>query len=175
MSSHMTKSTIALAAALTLAGCASLPYSPKTGTTVGGAAIGAAVGATVAGDEDEKMGAVLGAVLGAAAGYVIGAKTSWFAQGNERAFDQAVNAARNDPATVEDVYGSYGADLNNDGLVTQDELIALAHAGLSSDEIIDRLQATNQVFYLTYEQRQSLLEAGVPPEVVYRLEEINQA
>lgn len=175
MSSHLTKLTIAPAVALALAGCASLPYSPKTGTTVAGAAVGAALGAEMAEDEDEKLGAVVGAVLGAAAGYVIGAKTSWFAQGNEKAFDRAVNNALANPATVEDVYGSYDADLNNDGLVTQDELIALAHAGLSANEIINRLQATNQIFYLTYEQRQSLLEAGVPPEVVYRLEEINQA
>lgn len=165
---------LAVLAAAILVGCARLPYQRTTETSVAGAAAGAAVGAVLAGDDDQMLGALLGGVLGAATGYVIGAETGWFGEGNEKAFDQTVNRARNDPATVEDVSGSYDADLNNDGLVTQDELIALSHAGLSADEIIDRLEATNQVFHVNAAQRQSLLEAGVDPQVVYELEEINQ-
>lgn len=157
-----------------LAGCAQLPYDRTTQTTVGGAAAGAAAGAILAGDEDEMLGTLLGGVLGAAAGYVIGARTDWFGDGNEDEFNQTVSEARADPATVADVRGSYDADLNNDGLVTRDELIALSNAGLSPDEIIDRLQATNQVFHVTEEQRQQLLAASVDPQVVYELEEINR-
>lgn len=169
-----TKAIAAVMVAAFLVGCAQLPYDRTTQTTVAGGAAGAAAGAILAGDDDEAMGAVLGGILGAAAGYVIGARTDWFGDGREDELNRAVNDARNDPATVEDVYGSYDADLNDDGLVTQDELIALSNAGLSPDEIIDRLQATNQVFYVSDAQRQELLAAGVSPQVVYELEEINR-
>lgn len=174
MQIRLTTVLLAVLATAVLAGCARLPYDRTTETSVAGAAAGAAAGAVLAGDDDQVLGAVIGGLLGAAGGYVIGSQTSWFGDGNEQAFDQAVNEARSDPATVEDVYGSYDADLNDDGLVTRDELIALSNAGLDADEIIDRLQATNQVFYVTYDQRQELIEAGVPPEVVYELEEINR-
>lgn len=167
--------TIALAAALMLAGCAQLPYQRSTESSVAGATAGAAVGAVLAGDEDEVLGAVLGGVLGAAAGYVIGAETSWFGDGKDQQFDRAVNEARSDPATVQDVYGSNDADLNNDGLVTQDELIALSNSNLSTDAVIQRLKATNQMFYVSYAQRQALLDAGVSPQIVYDLEEINRS
>lgn len=169
------KFAITLLAAAVLAGCARLPAEPTTGTTAAGAVAGAAAGAVLASEEDKLLGAVLGSLAGAVAGYVVGANTSWFAQGNEEEFNQTVTNAWNDPATVQDVYGSYDADLNNDGLVTRDELIALSNAGLSAAEIIDRLQATNQVFYVTQQQRQELLAAGVPAQVVYELEEINRA
>lgn len=165
---------VALLAAAVLAGCAQLPYDRTTQTSVGGAAAGAAAGAVLAGDDDEALGALLGGVLGAAAGYVIGAKTDWFGDGNEQALNDTVGRAQSNPATVDDVYGSYDADLNDDGLVTKDELIALSNAGLSSDEIIDRLEATNQVFSVSDAQRQDLLAAGVDPQVVYELNEINQ-
>lgn len=167
----LSKLVIALAAAVALAGCARLPYSPDTQSKVAATAAGAAAGAALAGDEDE----LLGAVLGAAAGYVIGANVSLFGTGNDKAFDQAVNAAKANPTTVEDVYDSTDADLNNDGLVTQDELIAMSNAGLSPQQILDRLKATNQVFYVNYQQRQALLDAGVAPDVVYKLEDINRA
>lgn len=164
----------AVFAAVVLVGCARLPYQRSTETSVAGAAAGAVAGAVLAGDDDQMLGALLGGALGAATGYVIGAETGWFGKGNEQAFDQAVISARNDPATVSDVYGSNDADLNNDGLVTQDELVALSRAGLSTDAIIERLEATNQVFHINAAQRQSLLDAGVDPQVVARLENINQ-
>ena len=164
-----------LLAAIVLVGCARLPYDRTTQTSVGGAAVGATAGAVLAGDDDELLGAALGGLLGATAGYVVGAKTDWFKSGNERALDETVHNAQSNPATVEDVYDSNDADLNHDGLVTRDELIALSNAGLGAGEIIDRLQATNQVFHVNYEQRQSLLQAGVDPEVVYELNEINRS
>lgn len=170
-----TKWMTPLLAATLLAGCARLPYQRTTETGAAGAAVGAAAGALLAEDDDQVLGAILGGVLGATAGYVIGAETGWFGDGRQQDFDRAVNRARRNPATVEDVYESSDADLNNDGLVTRDELIALSNAGLGPDEVIDRLEATNQIFYLGYEQRQALLDAGVNPQVVYELEELNRA
>lgn len=165
----------AFVVAAILAGCARLPYQRTTETSVAGAAVGATAGAVLADDDDEMLGAILGGLVGAAAGYVIGAETHWFGDGDEMRFDQTVHQAMNNPTTVDDVYDSYDADLNNDGLVTKDELVALSNSGLSTDEVIDRLQATDQVFHITHQQRESLLQAGVSPQVVYELEEINQA
>lgn len=163
-------------AALTaaVAGCARMPYDRTTQTTVGGAVAGAAIGAILADEDNALLGAVLGGLAGAAAGHVIGARTSWFGEGNEQAFNRTATQAMNESVSVEDVYGSSDADLNNDGLVTQEELITLSNAGLTADEMINRLQATNQVFHVTRQQRQSLLAAGVPSRVVYSLEEINR-
>jgi hypothetical protein len=48
-------------------------------------------------------------------------------------------------------------------------------AGLNDAQILDRLRATNQVFELTLEQRQSLLDRGVSRFVVDQMETINKA
>lgn len=165
---------IVLAAAI-VAGCSQLPYDRTTETSVAGAAVGTAAGAVLSGDDDELLGSVLGGLAGAAAGYVIGARTDWFGDGNEQALNSTVNNAQANPATVADVRGSTDADLNNDGLVTRDELIAMSNAGLGSSEIIHRLEATNQVYSVTQAQRQQLLNAGVDPQVVYELNEINRS
>lgn len=172
MHSNVTKPLLAAMLAVTLAGCAQLPYDRTTEASAGGAAAGAALGAIVA--DNELLGAVLGGLAGGAAGYVIGAKTDWFGNGNEKELNQTVDEARNDPATVQDVYASDDADLNNDGLVTRDELIALSKSDLSEAEVINRLQATDQVFHVTDAQRESLIEDGVDPDVAYKLNEINR-
>lgn len=167
------KILIGLVTAAILAGCAQLPYSTTTETTAGGAAIGAAVGAVLAEEDDTLLGVLLGGLAGAAAGHVIGARTDWFAEGNEQELSNVANDTLNDSITAADVYGSSDADLNNDGLVTQEELIAMADV-LGQSAVIDRLQATNQIFHVTPAQRQSLIQAGVDPDVVYRLEDINR-
>ncbi|HEX2239371.1 MAG TPA: hypothetical protein VHJ19_13835 [Gammaproteobacteria bacterium] len=55
-----------------------------------------------------------------------------------------------------------------------DEVVAMDKAGLSDKEIIDRLKATGQVFALNSEQKDRLLKAGVSPEVVSAMGNINQ-
>lgn len=66
------------------------------------------------------------------------------------------------------------ADLNGDGFVTMDEVIAMEEAGLNNERMIDRLEATEQVFVLNAEQEDRLIEAGVSPKVVAAMETINQ-
>ena len=64
--------------------------------------------------------------------------------------------------------------MNSDGFVTLDEVVALEQAGLTDDQIIDRLRATNQVFDLTEEQRRYLLDRRVSQDIVNRLATLNQ-
>jgi esterase/lipase superfamily enzyme len=87
---------------------------------------------------------------------------------------QAVAEVISDPATPEDVDNASTADLNGDGFVTTDEIVAMGKAGLSNQEMIDRLQATGQVFALNAKQKYDLTEAGVSPEVVAAMDNINR-
>ena len=52
-------------------------------------------------------------------------------------------------------------------------MVALEQAGLSDEEMLDRLRATNQVFDLTPEQQRYLLEKGVSQGVIDQLPTLN--
>lgn len=65
------------------------------------------------------------------------------------------------------------ADLNDDGFVTMDEIVAMQKAGLSDDEILARCRATQQIFQLSPEQEKALRDAGVHEKVVTGLRGMN--
>jgi hypothetical protein len=157
-----------------MSGCQNLPYSDEQQGAVAGGAVGAILGSAIA--ENEVFGALLGGALGAAGGYLIGAnKEKLLGEDADREeAREAVVEARRDPATAEDVAGSSTADLNRDGFVTMDEVVAMEEAGLSDEQMIDRLAATGQVFALNSEQEDRLIEAGVSEEVVVAMETLNQ-
>ncbi len=170
-----TLTTILLAAAaFWLSACQSLPGTRTQQTTGAGTAIGAAVGASAA--DNDLVGALLGGAAGAAGGYLIGARTDWFGNkpDSHAAAQQAVQNARMNPATVADVRNADTADLNGDGFVTMDELIAMHDAGLNRHEIVDRLQATNQVFELSDAQKQRLIDAGLSRRLVAQVQNVNR-
>ena len=166
------------ALAITLAaGCANLPGTDtEQGTVIGGVA-GAAAGAAIAGSGHRTLGALLGGIIGAGSGYMIGARRDRVDAdpADQQAAQAAISRAQSDPATVADVSTSTTADLNSDGFVTADEVIALSDAGLHEDEIVTRLKATGQVFELTEAERNYLLANGVTRDVVDRMNTINIA
>lgn len=157
------------------AGCQELPGTRTEQTTTGGALAGAALGAVLADDDNRLMGALLGGALGAGSGYLIGANTDWFAtdDASVEAREAVMNAQQN-PATPAEALAATTADIDQNGFVTMDELIAMENAGLSDDQILDRLRATDAVFDLTRDQADRLIEAGVSAEVVSQLENINR-
>lgn len=159
------------------AGCASLPGTDEQQGAVIGGATGAAAGAAVAGSGHRTLGALLGGVIGAGAGYVIGANRDRLTgtTADKRAAQAAVDRAQNNPATVADVSTSASADLNHDGFVTADEVIAMSDAGLHEDEIVTRLRRTGQVFELTAAERDYLLRNGVQRDVVNAMDTVNVA
>jgi hypothetical protein len=143
---------------------------------IGGAA-GAVLGAVIA-EENRLIGALIGGLLGAGGGYLIGAKTDWFEDDDDKVREEAresVDKARNDPATPEEAREARTADINDDGFVTLDEVVALENAGLTDREIIQRLEATDQIFDLNDDQEQILLDNGVSQNVINRMKRINQA
>ena len=157
---------------IALAGCATENQGAAAGgaggAVAGGAAAGAAAGAPAAG-----VGAIVGGMLGAAGGAIVGATNE---KNNEKHRDEAIRAsqlAEENPAAASAVIRGGTGDLNGDGFVTTDEIIALEKADLPDDEILERLRATQQVFGLTRDQERKLLEHGVSPRVVQALRGMN--
>jgi hypothetical protein len=155
--------------------CASLPGSRTQQSTAIGATAGAVVGASVAGEGNRLVGALLGAAVGGAGGYMIGARTSWFDDDDAQSQAlQSVQSAQANPATAQDALEASTADLNSDGFVTIDELVAMENAGFDDAEMLDRLRRTNQVFEVNASQRSALVTAGVSPGVVSGMQSLNR-
>lgn len=147
-------------------GCSSAPGTPgQQGAVVGGAS-GAAVGAAVT--KNHALGAIIGGAVGAAGGYVIGGKTGHLDK------NKAEENAQNNPATTQQATSAQTADVNGDGFVTLDELVALNNAGLTDDEMIQRIAATGLTFDLNSEQIKYLTDHGIRARVIQTLPQINR-
>jgi hypothetical protein len=153
---------------LATTGCEELPGSPEAqGATIGGLG-GAAAGAVIAGEDNRLLGAVIGGALGAGGGYVIGANKDRITGKDTSGAQEAARKAETQPATAEQARNATTGDVNNDGFVTMDEVVALKQAGFSNAEIIKRLEATGQVFELTEEQKSYLRSKGLDQDVMIR-------
>jgi hypothetical protein len=80
--------------------------------------------------------------------------------------EKANRLAEQQPATPGDVQKSDTADLNHDGFVTLDEILAMKRAGLNDGQILDRIRRTDQVFNLTDHQKQYLRDRGISNQIV---------
>lgn len=154
--------------------CESLPGSSRSqGAVIGGVA-GATAGALIA-KNNRLLGALIGAAAGAGGGYLIGAAID-NADGDDdkRKAEEAAREAVEDPATPEQAKNAATADINEDGFVTLDEVAALEKAGLTDDEMVERLRLTGQVFELTEEQEEYLVQRGVSRWVIAEMESLNE-
>jgi hypothetical protein len=165
----------AMALLLNLTGCKNLPGKPSTQGAVIGGLGGAAAGAAAGGSKHQVLGAVIGGALGAGGGYVIGANSDKITGKDTAGAEQATQTAQTRPATAQEAMNATTADVNRDGFVTLDEVVAMKQAGLSDQEMIDRLQATGQVIELTSEQQQYLVNQGISQPVVNQMTEVNRA
>jgi hypothetical protein len=173
-SSFIVSAALATGLFVTTTGCEQLPGSPGAqGATIGGVG-GAAAGAAIGGENHRLVGALLGGAIGAGGGYLIGANSDRITGRDKAGAEQAVQAAQARPATAEEAGRARTADINADGFVTMDEVVALRAAGLSDQEMLDRLTATGQIFELTAEQERYLREHGVNQYVVDRMRDINR-
>ncbi len=98
--------------------------------------------------------------------WLIGAAPDKIAAHDHNAAHAACERSARTPAEIEDVRRSDAADLNSDGFISVDEVVALRKAGLGSEEIIDRLHRSGQVFYLPERQEYYLVDRGVSPAVI---------
>ena len=155
-----------------LTGCENLPGSPGTqGAVIGG--VGGAVAGGALSKDNRLLGALIGGALGAGGGYLVGANWDKITGHKKEEAQQAVQKAQQNPASPADVKNSTTADLNNDGFVTLDEVVALEKAGLKDRDIIDRLERTQQYFELTPEQQKFLRDRGVSETVIAAMERMN--
>lgn len=155
-----------------LLGCSNLPGRGKEqGAVIGG--IGGALAGAAVSKNERGLGALIGGVLGAGGGYLIGANKDKL---DDKKRDEAVKAherAERTPARPEDVEKVRTADLNDDGFVTLDEVVAMERANLSDREMVDRLQRTGQVFELTDDQERYLEDRGVSREVLTEMRQMS--
>ncbi len=159
---------------VTAVGCKNLPGTPgEQGAGIGGVS-GAAVGAAVGGEHHRLLGALLGGAVGAGGGYLIGANKDRITGHDTAAAQEAVQRAQANPATPQQALSAPTADLNGDGFVTMDEVVAMKRAGLSDDQMLQRLQATGQVFELSPQQQEYLRSNGVDDYVIGQMPEINR-
>ncbi|HYG36721.1 MAG TPA: glycine zipper domain-containing protein [Clostridia bacterium] len=167
---------VAFSAALlaSATGCRELPgTSGQQGAAIGGLG-GAAAGAAVAGSEHRLLGALLGGALGAGGGYLIGANKDKITGQDQSGAEAAVRQAQANPATPQDALNATTADLNSDGYVTMDEVAAMKKAGISDQQILDRMRATGQVFELTQQQRDYLRNNGLDEYVIDQIPQLNR-
>jgi hypothetical protein len=158
-------------------GCESLPGDKKSQGAVIGGIGGALAGAAVAGSDDRGVGALIGAVAGAGGGYLIGAKLDDKDKDDAKKKEEALQASKNaeaNPASAEAAKNAKTADVNDDGFVTLDEVVAMKEAGLSDKEMIRRLQRTQQYFALNGQQEDFLRERGVSDAVVVAMRDMNR-
>lgn len=153
-------------------GCENLPGTKGSQGAVIGGATGAAVGVAVA--KNNLLGALIGGIIGAGGGYLIGANIDKITGKDQAGAEQANSRAQSNPATPEQAKNATTADVNHDGFVTMDEVVALKKANLSDDEIINRLRASGQVFELTEQQKQYLLNQGLSQKVVDTMPTLNR-
>ena len=155
-------------------GCDSLPGKKREQGAVIGGVGGAAAGAVLA-KNNRILGALIGGALGAGGGYLIGVQMDHVKNNDKDAAVQASNSGQANPATPEQARAAATADINHDGFVTLDEVIAMKKAGFSDDDMISRLRATNQIFELTPQQEQTLRDNGVSQTVISSMESMNRA
>jgi hypothetical protein len=166
-------SFIALVALLN-SGCSNLPGSNKQQGAVIGGLGGAAAGAAIGGKENRALGAILGGALGAGGGYVVGANSDRILNRDSSGAQTATQTAQTQPATAQQALNAATADVNADGFVTLDEVVALEKAGLTDQQIVSRLQATGQIFELTSEQQDYLVNQGLSRSVVNQMQDLNR-
>jgi hypothetical protein len=167
--------SLSIAATLILAaGCENMPGTrEQQGAVIGGAG-GAIAGAAIGGEQNRLLGALIGGAIGAGGGYLIGANSDRIFNRDSEGARRASEHAQSAPATAQQAMNARTADVNNDGFVTLDEVVAMKQAGFPENTMLDRLHATGQVFELTPEQERYLRDNGVSQRVIREMENMNR-
>jgi predicted transglutaminase-like cysteine proteinase len=146
-------------------GCTSTPKSRSALISPAAAAIGrpqlATTQETSAPTDQTAFCRLADDACGLSGGCLIGASRAMLDKQQIDLARRANQQSQQHPAIPADAREHPTADLNGDGFVTLDELIAMRRAGVDDDQMIDRLRATGQVFALSPRQWQYLYERGI--------------
>jgi hypothetical protein len=157
--------------------CANQSGHAKRSGSQSGDADAATAGAAVQ-RNDRVIGNLVGGSLGAGGGFLIGVSREKISRDTTQARANAINAsqrAEKNPARPEQVDKAATADLNDDGFVTIDEVVAMRQANLNDPQMLERLRQTGEVFELTEYQQDYLRTRGVSDNVIRQLPTLNQS
>lgn len=119
-----------------------------------------------AGSSQRALYSLAAQVGGPGGGWIIAATPQHIDQHTLGSAQQANRQAEQQPARPANVEHSDNCDLNGDGFVTMDEMLALRRAGLTNEQLISRVQRTPQVFTLTERQQQYLRDRDISQKVI---------
>jgi hypothetical protein len=159
--------TMLLCIALSALGCGTM-VGPTTATAAG-PQLPPTTTATVAHDSfptgEHAMACFAQQAMGPGGGWLVGSTRDNLARNR---CDLAAKASRNaeeHPAEPADVAKSDTADLNHDGFVTLDEILAMRRV-LTPEQMVERIRKVDGIFCLTRTQQQYLLNRGVSVVVI---------
>ena len=115
-----------------------------------------------------------GGDLGIGGGFLLGAAPEKVENHMKDEALAAAQKAEQSPAPLQRVHDAQTADLNQDGYVTLDEVLAMARAGLNDAEISQRLRRTGYIFHMTPMQERYLTDRGVNDAVIETLRELSK-
>jgi hypothetical protein len=169
---NLSNTILAVLSAISLAGCSSVHEGQGTQGAVVTGKGGAAAIAPAPAEHRRLLGSLQD--IGTAGTYIVGASSDRILSRDQNGAEEAARRSQEHPATAQEALHGITADLNGDGFVTLDEIIAMNDAELTAAQILDRMQASGQVFEVTPDQRQYLLSRGVSPFVVDQMERVNR-
>ncbi len=153
-----------------LVGCEQMSSATKNQGAVGGEVSGVSGGSVAS---QNASGTSFGKSLAPGTSYVIAANGVEDAGWSYGATSPALRNDQSISIMARKVLTAPTADLNGDGYVTLEEVLAMRQAGLSDDEILERLRATNQVFEPTMAQQDYLRRRGISSYVIEQMLNIN--
>jgi hypothetical protein len=155
-------------AAIASGGCAFIHYDKGAGPPAAPAdpTTQPPAAAVPAGAERTALSSLAAQVGGPGGGWIIAATPQHIDQHTLGSAQQANRLAEQQPARPADAERSDSCDLNGDGFVTMDEVLALKRAGLTTEQLITRVRKTPQVFSLTDRQQQYLRDRGISQAVI---------
>ena len=154
--------------AVLICGCQIVPHAPKPSNA--GPAIPAAA---LEHGNDQAFAQLTGGDLGIGGGFLVGASPEKCSLSDRKDALAAAQKAEQSPATLLAVRDSTNADLNHDGYITLDEILAMVRSGLSEQEVAARLKNSQYVFHITPQQERYLSDRGVPANVVKDLHNLS--
>jgi hypothetical protein len=152
-------------AALGSGGCAFIHYDKGAGPPADPAPQQTTT-AVPPGSRQAALAALAAQVGGPGGGWIIAAKPNLIDQHSLGSAQAANRQAEQQPAGPADVEKSDNCDLNGDGFVTMDEILALKRAGLSTEQLTARVTRTPEIFSLTDRQQQYLRDRGIAQGVI---------
>lgn len=106
-------------------------------------------------------------------GSIIGAAHEHIRTEDKAAAQRASLSARLDPAMANQALIAPTADLNTNGFVTVDEVLAIKQSGANDQQLLDKLEATGQVFEISPEMVTFLWTRGIDKTTIDVIPQLN--